>query len=106
MSDSYEPANPAPKPAGDEPVLRPHVFDGIQEYDQKLPNWWLMTFYLAILWFVLYWTLYYQAGFLSSDHDRVTAQLQAIQQTKNKELEAMLATLDNKVLWNWSRDEG
>lgn len=106
MSDPYEPSNPAPNPAGNEPVLRPHVFDGIQEYDQKLPNWWLMTFYFAILWFVLYWTLYYQAGFFSSDHDRVTAQLQSIQQTKNKELEAMLSTLDDKLLWTWSRDEG
>jgi cytochrome c oxidase cbb3-type subunit III len=108
MSDPTEPSShtPAPPANPDGPQLRPHVFDGIQEYDQKLPNWWLMTFYFAIIWFVLYWTLYYQGGFFSSDHDRVTSQLQAIQVNKNKELEKMLSTLDNKVLWTWSKDEG
>ena len=105
MSDSTRSTpTPAPRPTGDEPVLRTHVFDGIQEFDQRLPNWWLMTFYFAIVWFVLYWTLYYQGGFFSDDHDRVTTELKAIQDVKNKELEKMLTTLDNKVLWTWSQD--
>ena len=93
-----------PLPSGDQPLLRPHVFDGIQEYDQRLPNWWLMTFYIAIAWFVLYWTLYYQGGFFTSDAQRVTAQLQAIHQAKSRELEKLLATLNNDVLWAWSED--
>lgn len=101
MSD---PTPSTPHPSGDEPVLRPHVFDGIQEYDQQLPNWWLMTFYIAIAWFVLYWTLFYQGGFFTDDGDRVQAQLTAIQQTKTRELEKMLSTLDNNVLWTWSED--
>ena len=103
MSEPTTPS-PHPTPTGDEPVLRPHVFDGIQEFDQRLPNWWLMTFYFAIAWFVLYWTLYYQGGFFSSDHERITQQLEAIKDIKNKELEKMLSTLDNKVLWTWSQD--
>jgi len=86
------------------PVLRPHVYDGIQEYDQKLPNWWLFTFYFAIAWFVLYWFLYYNLGKFQTDHDRVTSQIDAINQVKARELEAMLAKLDDKVLWEWSRN--
>lgn len=93
-----------PAAASDEPVLRPHTFDGIQEFDQRLPNWWLMTFYFAIIWFLLYWTLYYQGGFFTSDSERVTAQITGIQQQKSKELEKMLSTLDDKVLWTWSQD--
>ncbi len=49
-----------PEPNPSEPQLRAHVFDGIQEYDQKLPNWWLFTLYIAIAWFVIHWLAYYQ----------------------------------------------
>lgn len=89
---------------GDEPVLRPHVYDGIQEYDQKLPNWWLFTFYITIVFFVGYWFAYYQAGLFATDHERVTSQITRIQEAKAKELEKMLAKLDDDVLWEWSRN--
>ena len=53
--------------------LRPHVFDGIEEYDQKLPNWWLWTFYGAIILFVVLWFGYYQMGKGMSDEERIKA---------------------------------
>ena len=96
--------NPSSNPPPNTPELRPHVFDGIQEYNQKLPNWWLFTFYFSIVWFVLYWFLYYQMGWFSTDHDRVTSEIAHIQSVKAKELEAMLAKLDDNVLWEWSRN--
>lgn len=35
-----------------------HVWDGIEEYNNPLPRWWLWTFYLTIIWAVGYMILY------------------------------------------------
>lgn len=41
-----------------EPDTTGHVWDGIEEYNNPLPRWWLWTFYLTIFWGVLYTIAY------------------------------------------------
>jgi len=65
---------------------------------QKLPNWWLFTFYGAVVWFVVYWVMYYHTGMLKSSHELVTEKIVAIQQAKAAELEKTLASLDDSTL--------
>ena len=87
-----------------EVIIREHEYDGIQEYDQKLPNWWLFTFYVAIAWFLGYWVLYYNAGAYLSDHDKVTGQLAQIEARRQAEREATEAALDDEALLAMAAD--
>ncbi len=41
-----------------EPAKTGHSWDGIEEYDNPMPRWWLWTFYATIIWAVGYMLLY------------------------------------------------
>jgi cytochrome c oxidase cbb3-type subunit 3 len=86
-------------------VLKEHVFDGIQEYDQKLPNWWLFTLYITIVWFIFAWVAYYQLPFKIPDsHEKIDAQMALIEMKKQEELETMMASINNESLQEMSLD--
>jgi cytochrome c oxidase cbb3-type subunit III len=87
-------------PQEQEPPIRDHVYDGIQEYDQKLPNWWLFTLYIAIVWFVIAWYVYYQVGIGLTDEQSLDAHMRTIAEARAKELENVT---DDK-LWEMSQD--
>ncbi|CAN5433079.1 hypothetical protein BH23VER1_BH23VER1_03200 [soil metagenome] len=86
-------------------VLREHVYDGIQEYDQKLPNWWLFTLYITIVYFVLYWFLHYQVGAFPTDAERIDSAMAAIDARKADELQKLMADLNDDVLWEMSQNQ-
>ncbi|MEM7383374.1 MAG: cbb3-type cytochrome c oxidase N-terminal domain-containing protein [Verrucomicrobiota bacterium] len=88
----------------EEPKLRDHVYDGIQEYDQKLPNWWLWTLYLSMIWFVVHWEIYYLAGAGRTDGERIEAQMAAINEVKAAELEKLMAEINDDIFWEMSRN--
>jgi cytochrome c oxidase cbb3-type subunit III len=92
----------APKPpheSGEDPV-RPHVFDGIQEYDKRLPNWWLLTFYGGIVFAAIYWIAdqHFPSG---TDASRLGDELARIDAAK---LSSSTAQLDDPALWKMSRN--
>lgn len=42
----------------DDPKTTGHSWDGIEEFDNPMPRWWLWTFYASIVWAVLYTVAY------------------------------------------------
>ncbi len=93
------PMTPAPHPDETE-SFRPHVYDGIREYDKRLPNWWLYTLYITIAFWLGYWGYYewFRAG--PSGPQRVEAALAQIEAQKL----ASNKTLDDATLWQMSRN--
>jgi len=80
--------------------LREHTFDGIQEYDKRLPNWWLWTLYGAILFAVGYWFYYEYPRTLAPDGARVEAEMaQIAQMAQNSGKE-----LTDDQIWAMSKD--
>lgn len=98
MSSSHSSA--PSRSVADGPVLRPHEYDGIQEFDQRLPNWWLFTLYGAILFGFGYWFYYFQSNVPVSDREAIAWMIQA---REAKELEA-LKDLNDENLWKMSRN--
>lgn len=86
-----------PKPASEDEV-RKHVFDGIEEYNKRLPNWWLLTFYGSIAFAICYWFYFAHSNLAPSDGERVVAELARIDAQKM----SSNMVIDDEHLWQMS----
>lgn len=84
----------------DQPVIQPHTYDGIQEYDQRLPNWWLATLYGSIAFAFLYWAYWFQLGIGKPDREVLDAELAQLEARRL----AAASSLDDATLWKLSRN--
>ncbi len=82
--DSHEP---------DEP-LREHVFDGIREFDKKLPNWWLLTLYGTIVFSIAYWAWFHIYEIAPTPEEKL-----ALAQERAAARAAEERGYDNERLW-------
>ena len=67
--------------------LTDHDYDGIQELDNPLPLWWLITFYGTILFAFIYY-IHYEMGFgpsLDQELEASMAQVQTLQAQHGEE---------------------
>ena len=91
----------APKPPPhDDDAIREHTFDGIQEYDKRMPNWWLLTFYGAIAFWIGYWFYTEQSGMWPSNEARLEKEMERIEAAKL----ASAGNYDDAALWQMSRN--
>lgn len=90
MNNPQEPEDP----------IRPHVYDGIEEFDRRLPNWWLVTLWGAVAFALIYWCYYHEFHLGEDPTLAVTREI-----TEAKEAAARAAdVLDDSKLWKMSRD--
>lgn len=83
-----------------EDAVRPHSFDGIQEYDKRLPRWWLLTLYGAIAFAVIYWAYYHAYEFGTTP-----ARALEMTMTANAERAAQESgVIDDQAVWKMSLD--
>jgi cytochrome c oxidase cbb3-type subunit 3 len=88
-----------PTPPPPEDPIRPHVFDGIAEYDKRLPNWWLYTLYLTIVFWVGYW------GYFEWFHVGQSSEQALVTAMANIEAQKLTAVkVDDASLWKMSRN--
>ncbi|OSP56741.1 cytochrome-c oxidase, cbb3-type subunit III [Pseudoruegeria sp. SK021] len=86
---------------GDVPTTG-HSWDGIEEYDNPMPRWWLYTFYACIVWAIGYsiaypaWPLISGAtsGLLGYSTRGQVADEMASAEAANAEINAQLAAVD------------
>ncbi len=88
MVDSSQPtvapADTRPEAISQEVPVRDHAFDGIQEYDNNLPRWWLMLFYATIIWSVAY-VAWYHGGFGLLGPDKHKAEMAELAELRAKQ---------------------
>ncbi len=79
-----------------------HEWDGITELDTPMPRWWLWTFYLTIIWGIIYMILYpaiplvkgATPGLLGYSSRGAVAEDIAAVSAKNAPLDAKIVSLD------------
>ncbi|GJE36777.1 cytochrome-c oxidase, cbb3-type subunit III [Methylobacterium persicinum] len=93
-----EPALPGSPSAG--PQTTGHEWDGIREYNNPLPRWWLFALYATIVWAVGYWILFpawplvggYTSGVLGySQRAKVLGEVAAVRRERDARGQAQLA---------------
>ncbi len=55
-----------------------HVYDGIEEEDNRLPNWWLAILFATILFAFVYWFVYHTADLRPTPAERYRAQVEQL----------------------------
>ena len=80
-------------------ILREHVVDGIYEYDQRLPRWWLIILFSVIFFSGVYWIALDQRDYEGGENKVVDTNMAAI---NAKRLASSIDVTNNDLFWEMS----
>lgn len=63
-------------------TVKSHVFDGIEEFDNKLPNWWLWIMYGSIVFGLCYWIVFHTLQIRSLPREKFAQEMLAAQEVE------------------------
>lgn len=88
MSDDQ--TNEAKTPPVEEDILLDHAYDGIQEYDNPMPRWWVWIFW-GSFWFSLAYVFHFWVGNGTSREESYKAEMEVVNAERAK------AAMEQKV---------
>ena len=98
---SHEIQSPVVDPERRDHLLE-HAYDGIQEYDNPLPRWWVAIFWATIVFSLLY-VVYFHFGPGLLAHEQYDAEMVAFYDAQASKLLAM-GSIDEKMLAGLTQD--
>lgn len=75
-----------------------HDYDGIREYDNKLPNWWQQILYGSIGFALIYWTVFHTFAQVPLPVDRYREEMAAAAEAQLKRMEGQQVTDESLLL--------
>jgi cytochrome c oxidase cbb3-type subunit 3 len=102
MKSAREKLEPSEKPENSDVDRIIHEVDGIAEYDNKLPNWWLYTLYGTILFGVGYWYWFQTIHAGASPEEAYRAEIERVASEQAMTMKVGAATPE--ALSSMSRD--
>lgn len=88
----------------EETLLLDHNYDGIEEFDYPLPQWWVWTFICGILFAIgyIYFYNFADAPSLKDEFDAKMVKIEKIREEQRK----LTGNFDEKDFLTWSEGEG
>jgi cytochrome c oxidase cbb3-type subunit 3 len=93
-----------PATIADEPPMTEHTYDGIREYDNPMPGWWLTMFWGAIVFAASYWVWFHVTGWGRTPDDTYRSDLAVYAEQREQREAADARDVSEEALAGHARD--
>ncbi len=100
MSEHQEPTRDNREEYRQDTILT-HEFDGIQEFDNRLPNWWLWIMWGSMVFALLYWLVFHTLELRDLPRADFETSMQVAQEAELARMAA--AGMNDETLWAMSQ---